>query len=79
MLPGLKGFTTNTLAGTMSIFEKTTPEVTATIALGRLPSELALDQARQRVYAALAGDDAIVAVDVVNEGVRAEDQLAAGG
>jgi DNA-binding beta-propeller fold protein YncE len=77
-LPALKGFTSNAGAGTLTVFEKKTPAVTATISLGRLPGELALDQNRRRVYAALGGEDAIAVIDLVNEVVQARIKLRPG-
>lgn len=63
-LERLLGFATNTRSNVVSVFNKYTMEVVDTIAMGSGPMGAVLDQRREWVYVALAGDAAIGAIDV---------------
>jgi len=63
-LKSLLGFATSSGGNVVSVFNKHTMEVVDTIATGSGPMGAALDQRREWVYVALAGDDIIVAIDV---------------
>jgi len=77
-LPGLKGVVSESWSGTISVFEKTTPEVVSVVALGTVPKDLVLDPERRWVYAALEGRDAIVGIDLVTETVQSQISLRPG-
>ena len=77
-LPELKGFVSNSAAGTLSVFEKRTPEVVSVTAVGRRPEGMALDRRQRRAYVALAGEDSIAAVDLINEKVQDKLRLRPG-
>lgn len=63
-LKNLLGFATNTRSNVVTVFNTYTMEVVDTIATGSGPMGAVLDPRREWVYVALAGDDAIVAIDV---------------
>jgi YVTN family beta-propeller protein len=63
-LKNLLGFATNTGSNVISVFNKHTMEVVDTIATRSGPMGAVLDQRREWVYVALAGDPTIVAIDV---------------
>jgi YVTN family beta-propeller protein len=58
------GFATNTGSNVVTVFNKHTMEVIDTIATGSGPMGAALDQRREWVYVALAGESTIAAIDV---------------
>jgi YVTN family beta-propeller protein len=58
------GFATNTRSNVVSVFNKHTMEVVDTIATGSGPMGAVLDQRREWVYVALAGESTIAAIDV---------------
>jgi YVTN family beta-propeller protein len=60
----LLGFATNSGSNTVSVFNTFTMEIVDTIATSSGPQGAVLDQRRSWVYIALAGDDAIQAIDV---------------
>ena len=60
----LLGFATNSGSNTVSVFNKFTMQVVDTIATSSGPKGAVLDQGRGWVYVAIAGDDAIQAIDV---------------
>jgi YVTN family beta-propeller protein len=63
-LKNLMGFATNTRSNVVSVFNKHTMEVVDTIATGSGPMGAVLDQRREWVYVALAGESTIAAIDV---------------
>jgi DNA-binding beta-propeller fold protein YncE len=63
-LRGLLGFATHTSRNLVSVFNKHTMQVVDTIATSRGPMGAAIDARRAWVYVALAGDDAIEAIEV---------------
>lgn len=77
-LPELKGFVSNSAAGTLSVFEKRTPQVVSVLSVGRQPQGLVLDAEQRRAYVALAGDDSIAAIDVTNEKIQDKLRLRPG-
>jgi DNA-binding beta-propeller fold protein YncE len=60
----LLGFATNSGSNTVSVFNKFTMEIVDTVATSSGPRGAVLDQRGGWVYVALAGDDAIQAIDV---------------
>jgi DNA-binding beta-propeller fold protein YncE len=60
----LLGFATNSGSNTVSVFNKFTMEIVDTVATSSGPRGAVLDQRRGWVYIALAGDDAVQAIDV---------------
>ena len=77
-LPNLKGAVSNTVEGTLTLFEKSTPKVVALVAVGMLPRDLAIDPAGRRVFVALEGNDAIAEVDLVTETLQSQIRLRPG-
>jgi YVTN family beta-propeller protein len=63
-LKNLMGFATNTGSNVVSVFNKHTMEIVDTIATGSGPMGAVLDQRREWVYVALAGESIIAAIDV---------------
>jgi DNA-binding beta-propeller fold protein YncE len=63
-LKSLLGFATNSRTNIVSVFNKHTMEVVDTIATSSGPKGAVIDQRRGWVYVALAGDDAIEAIEV---------------
>jgi YVTN family beta-propeller protein len=63
-LINLLGFATNSASNVVSVFNKNTMEVVDAIATSSGPKGAILDQRRGWAYIALAGDDAIEAIDV---------------
>jgi len=63
-LKNLMGFATNTGSNVVSVFNKHTMEIIDTIATGSGPMGAVLDQRREWVYVALAGESTIAAIDV---------------
>ena len=67
-LRGLLGYATNTQSNSVSVFNKHSMEIVDTIATTSGPRGAAIDPRRGWVYVALAGDNAIEAIEV-NTGV----------
>jgi YVTN family beta-propeller protein len=63
-LRGLLGFATNSGSNFVSVFNKHTMRIVDTIATSSGPKGAAIDQRREWVYVAVAGDDAIEAIEV---------------
>lgn len=63
-LRSLLGFATNSDSNVVSVFNKHTMEIVNTIATGSGPKGAVIDGRRGWVYVALAGDDAIEAIEV---------------
>lgn len=64
LLINLTGLVSNPATNIITIFNKNTMRVADTIAAGRGPMGLALDQLRRLAYVAVSGDDTILAIDV---------------
>ena len=62
-LRNLLGFATSTKSNVVSVFNKHTMEIVDTIATGSGPMGAVIDERRGWVYVALAGDDAIEAIE----------------
>jgi DNA-binding beta-propeller fold protein YncE len=69
-LPNLKGVVSHPETGQLSVIEKNNAWLTTIVPVGREPHGLALDQRLLRIYVALAGDDAVAAIDLVQERVE---------
>ena len=74
-LKRLLGFATNSRTNIVSVFNKRTMEVVDTIATSSGPKGAVIDQRRGWAYIALAGDDAIEAVEVNTGEILARLQL----
>ncbi|MDW7645884.1 MAG: hypothetical protein SCI25_12695 [Desulfuromonadales bacterium] len=77
-LPELKGLISNSAAGTLCVFEKRSAQVVGVLAVGRQPKGLVLDSRQRRAYVALAGDDTLAAIDLINEKIQDKLRLRAG-
>lgn len=53
------GFITNAAAGSITVFDKKSMQVSGAVGAGRLPRMALLDGQRNRAYVAISGDDAI--------------------
>jgi YVTN family beta-propeller protein len=62
---GLIGCATNAEWNTLTIFDKVTGRVMGVVPTGRQPRGIALEEARNRAYVALAGEDGIAVVDLL--------------
>ncbi len=60
----LVGYTSNSAWSSLTVFDKRTRVVTDVVATGREPLGMALEPRANRLYVALAGDDALAVVDV---------------
>jgi len=65
-MTSLLGFATNTRSNTVSVFNKHTMEIVDTIATRSGPMGAVIDQRREWVYVALAGDSTIAAIEVTS-------------
>ncbi len=63
-LINLTGYVSNSDSNLISVFDKKTMQVVDTIATGRGPKGIVLDQNRTRAYVAVSGDDAVEVFDV---------------
>lgn len=77
-LINLKGFICDTEANSISVFNKEKPEIIGTIATGRSPKGMALDQEREWLYVALAEDDVIDVIEVNNGKILGRVKLRSG-
>lgn len=75
---GLVGLVTCRAADALVAFDKVSGRVAAVVLTGRGPAGLALDAERGRAYAALSGEDAVEAVDLLDFSVLARVRLTAG-
>lgn len=66
ILTNLKGFVSNVDSHNLTVFNKRTAQVVGHIRVGEKPLALALDQQRNWLYVALAGENAIAVVEVAN-------------
>jgi YVTN family beta-propeller protein len=64
-LTNLTGYVSNTDSNIILIFNKKTMRIAGVIASGKGPKGMVLDQRRRRIYVALAGEDAIAVIDVL--------------
>ncbi len=62
-LPSLLGYATNSETNNLTIFNKMTKQVVNNIATQSAPKDVVLDQDRDRIYVALAGDDAVEVIE----------------
>lgn len=60
----LLGFVSNPGANLLTVFNKSSMHAVGAIATGMGPASLALDQGRDRLYAALEGENSVLVVDV---------------
>lgn len=74
-LPNLKGFVTQPLNGTLTLFEKKTPTIFSVIGVGRGSSGIALSQERRLVYLALTDENSIAVFDLVRDKVQHKIRL----
>jgi DNA-binding beta-propeller fold protein YncE len=65
-LTNLKGFVSNHASGSLTVFNKRTSQVLSRLRVGEGPTDMVLDQQRNWLYVALAGEDAIAVVQVDN-------------
>lgn len=63
----LKGYAFSPAAGLVTVFDTKHMQVVKAFATGRTPRDMAYDSRQRRLYLALAGEDAILAVDSLNE------------
>lgn len=66
LLTNLKGFASNVDSQSLTVFDKRTAQVVGHIRVGNKPTALALDQQRNWLYVALAGENAVAVVEVAN-------------
>jgi DNA-binding beta-propeller fold protein YncE len=66
LLTNLKGFASNSGSDSLTIFNKRTPLATGSLHIGATPKGMALDQKKEWLYVALAGENAIGVVEVSN-------------
>ncbi|MBN1957137.1 MAG: YncE family protein [Desulfuromonadales bacterium] len=66
VLTNLKGFVANRGAQSLTVFNKRDSQVLSQLRIGKKPTALALDQQRNWLYVALAGEHAIAVVEVAN-------------
>ena len=64
ILINLTGYVSNSASNLISVFNKKTMEVVNSIATGKGPRGIVLDQIRTRAYVAVSGDDAVEIYDV---------------
>jgi YVTN family beta-propeller protein len=74
-LTGLLGFATDSLTNTVWVFNKNTMEVVDTITAISGPKGIVIDQRGGWAYVALAGDDAVAAIEVSSAQILARIQL----
>ena len=75
---GLLGYVSNSGANTITVFDKKAGQVVSVRATGRDPRGVVFDQERNRAYVALAGEDAVEAIDMKNEDSLATIRLHTG-
>jgi DNA-binding beta-propeller fold protein YncE len=75
---GLIGLVSCSKTDTVIMFDKATGRVFAVVPTGRGPRGIALSQSRRRAYVALAGDDAVEAIDLLEAAVVDRVQLRQG-
>lgn len=75
---GLIGLATSRGANTITLFDKATGKVAAVIPTGASPSGMALNPPLRRAYVAIAGEDAVEAIDLLGVDVIARGVLTIG-
>jgi YVTN family beta-propeller protein len=78
VLINFTGYVTNTDANIITVFNKKTTRVVNTIATGRGPRGIVLDQSRARAYVAVSGDDAVEVFDLFSGSIINTIRLAFG-
>lgn len=64
-LPTLTGYVSNEGSNTVTVFDKKAGKVAKVIETGRNPAGMVIDQAQMKAYVTLSGDDAVEAIDVM--------------
>ncbi len=77
-LTGLKGFVSDSGSKNLTIFNKRSVQVVGTVQVGSEPKGLALDRRRGQLYVALAGEDAVAAVETRTSEVVGRVRLRSG-
>lgn len=77
-LTNLKGFASNSGSNSVTVFNKNTMEVVDRIKTGEEPKGLALDQNKGWLYVALAGEDVIEIIEVINGEIQGRIRLVLG-
>lgn len=75
---GLIGVASSRRANALILFDKTAGDVAGVVPTGRAPSGLAIDADRRRAYVALAGEDAVQAIGLLEQSVLSRIQLRGG-
>ena len=75
---GLEGLVSLTDAGLVLTFDRRSGRAVGVTPVGRRPLGIAIDEARRRAYVALAGDDALVSIDL-GQGTIAQRRPVRGG
>ncbi len=75
---GLLGLASSRADSVVTMFEKTSGKVVGVIPLGGPPVGMALDEGRQRTYAAIPGEDAVVSIDLLEYAVLNRQRLRSG-
>ncbi len=78
LVPGLAALATSPEAGTVTVMDRHSRQVTAVVHLGGEPQGIALSEAALRAWVALAGEDAVAVVDLASDGVLSRIRLRAG-
>ncbi len=63
---GLLGYVVNRADNSLTIFDKKTGQVSSVMATGRQPEQVVLDQTSRTAYLALAGEDAVDVIDLID-------------
>jgi YVTN family beta-propeller protein len=74
---GLIGLVSSSRGNTVAVFNKLTGKVVSVIPTGASPGGMAIDAARGRAYVAIAGEDAVEVIDLLD--VRLIDRLSLAG
>jgi len=77
-ITALMGYVANYGSNDITVFNKKAARVVDVIATGAGPRGIALDQARQRAYVALAGEDSVDVIDLASDEIIHRIALAAG-
>jgi YVTN family beta-propeller protein len=65
-LTGLIGYVSNSGDNTITVFDKKAGQVVSVLATGKEPRGMVFDPVRSRAYVALAGEDAVLAIDMIS-------------
>jgi YVTN family beta-propeller protein len=77
-IAALMGYTVNSGSNDITVFNKKAGRVVDVIVTGADPRGIVLDQARQRAYVALSGEDAVDVIDVSSNEIIRRIMLSAG-